>query len=229
MTLILHQIREEGSGLLIPKPNYIDLITVILSLVATACCCIFLSVYVVFIILFFIYRINSVENGICVIGVVRNIVIAPIALEIIINGYLTSLFLVPFFRLYRAWFRRNSVPLSLKSIRTLSLGFAQTTTSKRLKRLVVRSFVGSLLTLASTVTNLTVSMAYNGEPAWLCLLCCKSDIIFSVLVIHWVTVKDRSSSSSNKGASSNATMMTAPSEPPSAPKAVVAPVELADV
>ncbi|KAL0765209.1 hypothetical protein CaCOL14_012468 [Colletotrichum acutatum] len=30
-------------------------------------------------------------------------------------------------------------------------------------------------------------MALNGEVAWLCLLCCNTDIFFSALVINWIT------------------------------------------
>ncbi|WYZ43148.1 hypothetical protein EsH8_VI_000847 [Colletotrichum jinshuiense] len=45
----------------------------------------------------------------------------------------------------------------------------------------------SCCTLLSSVTNLTVLMALNGEIAWLCLLCCNTDIFFSALVINWIT------------------------------------------
>ncbi|KAK2007240.1 hypothetical protein LZ32DRAFT_58455 [Colletotrichum eremochloae] len=30
-------------------------------------------------------------------------------------------------------------------------------------------------------------MTLNGEVAWLCLLCCNTDISFSALVINWIT------------------------------------------
>jgi len=107
--------------------------------------------------------------------------------------------------------------------------------SRRLQSLIKRTFVGSCLTMASTVVcvssitwflagvwliyfrNLSVLMAVNGEPAWLCLICCKADsmqpqvppallkpahnldfslitvffiALFSTIVIHWVTSKD---------------------------------------
>ncbi|KAK8051206.1 hypothetical protein PG993_002591 [Apiospora rasikravindrae] len=45
----------------------------------------------------------------------------------------------------------------------------------RLRRLAVRAFFGSALTLVSTATNLIALMVLEGEPAWLCLLTCKTD------------------------------------------------------
>jgi hypothetical protein len=83
-----------------------------------------------------------------------------------------------------------------------------------LRTIALRSFVGSLGTLTSSVVydrsslgpttilliisnrNLTVLMVLKGEAAWICLMCCNADILFSVLVLHWVTSKDSSSASS---------------------------------
>jgi len=39
-------------------------------------------------------------------------------------------------------------------------------------------------------------MVLKGEAAWICLMCCNTDILFSVLVLHWVTSKDSTTSSS---------------------------------
>jgi hypothetical protein len=39
-------------------------------------------------------------------------------------------------------------------------------------------------------------MVLKGEAAWICLMCCNADVLFSVLVLHWVTSKDSSSTSS---------------------------------
>ncbi|KAL7944345.1 hypothetical protein V8C42DRAFT_326541 [Trichoderma barbatum] len=33
-------------------------------------------------------------------------------------------------------------------------------------------------------------MALNGEPGWVCLMCCNCDILFSAIVIQWVTSRD---------------------------------------
>jgi hypothetical protein len=60
-----------------------------------------------------------------------------------------------------------------------------------------RSFVGSCATLTSSVVNLTILMVLKGEPGWICLMCCNADILFSVLVLHWVTQVDRTPNSSS--------------------------------
>lgn len=33
-------------------------------------------------------------------------------------------------------------------------------------------------------------MVLGGEPGWVCMMCCNADILFSVLVLHWVTSHD---------------------------------------
>ncbi|KAF4630354.1 hypothetical protein G7Y89_g7792 [Cudoniella acicularis] len=45
--------------------------------------------------------------------------------------------------------------------------------------------------------NLTVLMVLKGEPGWICLMCCNVDILFSVLVLHWITSKDNASTLRN--------------------------------
>ena len=69
-----------------------------------------------------------------------------------------------------------------------------------------RSLVGSLATLTTSVTNLTVLMVLRGEPGWICLMCCNADILFCVLVLHWVTSKDKPSSYQSTHASRNDTL-----------------------
>jgi hypothetical protein len=54
-----------------------------------------------------------------------------------------------------------------------------------------RSFIGSCATLTTSVANLSVLMVLKGEPGWICLMCCNADILFCVLVLHWVTSHDR--------------------------------------
>lgn len=68
-----------------------------------------------------------------------------------------------------------------------------------------RTFIGSCATLTSSVVNLTVLMILKGEPGWICLMCCNADILFSVLVLHWVTAIDstRSASQNSHGGTNN--------------------------
>jgi len=53
-------------------------------------------------------------------------------------------------------------------------------------------------------------MVLNGEAAWLCLMWCNADILFSVLVLHWVTSKDKSYKPSTARSTSLAGLRSAP-------------------
>jgi len=66
-----------------------------------------------------------------------------------------------------------------------------------LHTIAFRSFIGSCATLTSSVVNLTILMVLKGEPGWICLMCCNADVLFSVIVLHWVTQVDRASNSSS--------------------------------
>lgn len=66
----------------------------------------------------------------------------------------------------------------------------------RLRTIAFRTFIGAICTLLSSIVcvapslrcprselmrtarNLTVLMALNGEPGWVCLMCCNSDSKF---------------------------------------------------
>ena len=98
-----------------------------------------------------------------------------IIFDAVLNFYLTLLFVIPLRKLYSYKNSPNSI------LRTVTL----------------RSFVGSLATLTSSVVNLTVLMVLKGEAAWICLMCCNADVLFSVLVLHWVTSKDKASTASS--------------------------------
>ncbi|KAF1956757.1 hypothetical protein CC80DRAFT_593462 [Byssothecium circinans] len=126
--------------------------------------------YVILVVLNFIYRISYInDNGVCIIGMDKIAMLPLITFEVIVNVYLTLLFVIPLRRLYS--YRNN--------------------TNHALRRVAYRSFVGSITTLISSVINLTVLMVLKGEPGWICLMCCNADILFSVLVLHWVTQIDR--------------------------------------
>jgi hypothetical protein len=57
--------------------------------------------------------------------------------------------------------------------------------------MALRSFYGSCATLITSVVNLSILMALKGEPGWICLMCCNADILFCVVVLHWVTSKEQ--------------------------------------
>ncbi|KOS22964.1 hypothetical protein ESCO_003615 [Escovopsis weberi] len=95
-----------------------------------------------------------------------------ISFDAVVNVYLTILFLIPFKNLYSF----KHMPRSKANV--------------RLRMVAMRTFVGSLCTTTSSVVNLAVLSALKGEPGWVCLMCCNSDILFSAIVVQWVTSRD---------------------------------------
>ncbi|KAL2061324.1 hypothetical protein VTL71DRAFT_7597 [Oculimacula yallundae] len=128
-----------------------------------------LLLYLGCIILNFVYRTAYfAEDGTCIIGMELKAMMPLIIFDAVVNLYLTLLFVLPLRSLYSY---KNSPKSSLRTM-------------------AIRSFVGSIATLTSSVVNLTVLMVLQGEEAWLCLMLCNADILFSVVVLHWVTSKD---------------------------------------
>ncbi|PHH65107.1 hypothetical protein CDD81_3238 [Ophiocordyceps australis] len=137
-----------------------------------------LGVYVVIVLLNFIYRISRLNNGRCIIGMQGLAMVPLISFDAVVNVYLTMLFLLPLRRLYS--FR--SMPRSPANIRLRTIAF--------------RTFCGAVFTLVSSIINLSVLLALNGEPGWVCLMSCNCDILFSAVVIQWVTSRDNAGTSS---------------------------------
>ncbi|KAF7858842.1 hypothetical protein EAF04_008884 [Stromatinia cepivora] len=121
----------------------------------------------------FIFRFANYKNGECRIGMKKVAMIPLIAFDILVNVYLTSLFLVPLQGLYS--YRNNP--------------------NSQTRTVALRTFVGSCCALTSSVVNLALLLVLKGEPGWICLMCCNVDILFSVLVLHWITSKDNASTS----------------------------------
>ncbi|KAF1934804.1 hypothetical protein EJ02DRAFT_429009 [Clathrospora elynae] len=137
------------------------------------CLCMLLP-FTVFAVMNLIFRITYINpKGVCIIGMQEIAMLPLIAFEIIVNIYLTLLFVVPLRNLYS--YQQNLNPA--------------------LNRVAFRSMVGTLCTLSTSVTNLVVIMVLKGEPAWICFTCCNADILFCVTILHWVTSKDKVSES----------------------------------
>lgn len=125
------------------------------------------------------------KNGVCIIGMKNLAMIPLITFDTIVNAYLTILFLIPLRKLYSF----KNMPCSAVNL--------------RLRTIAVRTFCGAVFTLMSSVVNLSTLMALDGEPGWVCLMSCNCDILFSAIVIQWVTSRDNagtSSSTSSRGA-----------------------------
>ncbi|TDZ66011.1 hypothetical protein CTRI78_v003326 [Colletotrichum trifolii] len=144
-----------------------------------------LGVYAVIAILNFIFRITRIDDGQCYIGMQKVSMIPLISFDAVVNIYLTILFLIPLKSLY-----------SFKH-------FPKTPANVRLRTVALRTFIGALCTLTSSIVNLTVLMVLNGEPGWVCLMCCNSDILFSAVVVQWVTSKDNAATQGSSGNSRN--------------------------
>ncbi|KAH7095076.1 hypothetical protein FB567DRAFT_20009 [Paraphoma chrysanthemicola] len=133
-------------------------------------CLFMLLPYTIFVILNFIFRITYINaQGVCIIGMQKIAMLPLITFEVVVNVYLTLLFVIPIRKLH-----------SYKS-----------NTNPALNRMAFRSFVGSCATLTTSVVNLTVLMVLKGEPGWICLMVCNADILFCVLVLHWVSSKEQ--------------------------------------
>ncbi|KAK4090403.1 hypothetical protein Purlil1_5075 [Purpureocillium lilacinum] len=143
-----------------------------------------LSIYLVVIILNFIYRIAKMRDGTCIIGMKSLAMIPLISFDTVVNVYLTLMFLVPMRRMY-----------SFKNM-------PRTPANLRLRTIAFRTFIGAASTLVSSIVNLTVLMALNGEPGWFVVSCsCPGSVLFSAIVIQWVTSRDNAATSSTNHSS----------------------------
>ncbi|KAH8649806.1 hypothetical protein BX600DRAFT_418738 [Xylariales sp. PMI_506] len=145
-----------------------------------------LSIYGIVSILNFIFRITRIDNGVCIIGMQKLAMVPLITFDVIVNVYLTTLFLIPLRQLY-----------SFKDT-------ARTAANERLRTMAMRTFVGAVCTTISSVVNLTVLMALDGEPGWVCLMCCNCDVLFSAVVLQWVTSRDNAGTGGSSGNKSSA-------------------------
>ncbi|KAH8883528.1 hypothetical protein GQ53DRAFT_771736 [Thozetella sp. PMI_491] len=126
----------------------------------------------------FVKRISYIrEDGMCIIGMERVVLLPLVIFDVVVNVYLTATFLIPIRNLHSY----NNNP--------------------RLKRMAIRTFIGSVATLTSVVANIVLMMVLNGEPGWMCFTFCNIELLFTTLVLHWVTVADstgETEKSSNK-------------------------------
>ncbi|KAF2423288.1 hypothetical protein EJ08DRAFT_596287 [Tothia fuscella] len=122
--------------------------------------------YTVVIVLNLLYRFAHIdEKGMCIIGIKLIGVVPLVVFDVV---YLTMLFLVPLCNLYS--FKNNC--------------------NNALRKTALRATLGSCVTLASSVANLLAILILKGEPGWICLISCNSDVLFNVLVLHWMTAGD---------------------------------------
>lgn len=167
--------------------------------------CGMLSIFAVIGILGFVYRTYLIDDhGRCKIGVETKILIPLLIYDAVANIYLTILFLRPLMSTYSVqwkFWKSGSKVWNMGSPGAHA-------PNPQLRKLAQRTLVGGVGTTIITLVNLFVLNILKGEVAWLCLLCCICDIFFSVLLIHWVTIPDHSSSPNTRPSlgSSNSTL-----------------------
>ncbi|KAK2615769.1 hypothetical protein N8I77_002497 [Diaporthe amygdali] len=165
-------IRGCGRGRLKSKLYLFNLAAVLVCYVA------WLPVYVVF-------HISHDNSGICIIGIRQQFLAAAFACDIVINLWLTGWFLYPLIKLKPAGTNR------IKAIACPRRAGQDTDHSvKRLYNLARRTFLGSIIALTSTSLNLGLSIAYDGQAAWLCLMLCRIDAFICAAVVNWITQKE---------------------------------------
>ena len=187
-------------------------------------------------------RITRLDNGQCIIGMKSSAMIPLISFDAVVNVYLTILFLIPLKSeptvsrspsslppqdLFQPLPVRRAGGEAAAADETTDLysfkNMPRTPANIRLRIAAFRTSVGAACTLISSVANLSVLMALNGEPGWVCLMCCNCDsksphyppfgplspgadpcrdalltcaVLFSAIVIQWVTSKDSTGTSS---------------------------------
>ncbi|KJX97606.1 hypothetical protein TI39_contig477g00004 [Zymoseptoria brevis] len=133
--------------------------------------CVFIFVpYLVVTILCFVYRVAFwTETGVCIIGLQMFALLPLLCVEVLSYLYLALRFLYPLVMVHRDG--QGLLP--------------------PLKRVMVRTTIGTFVAMISTFTVKLSLTFFDGEPAWLCCMSCKVDALISAIVLHWVTAPDK--------------------------------------
>ncbi|KAK8133956.1 hypothetical protein PG984_005968 [Apiospora sp. TS-2023a] len=137
--------------------------------------------YVVVLTLNFMHRISRLENGRCIIGARRSVLMPLVACDVLVNIYLTTLFLIP-----------------LRNLNS-SRGMLRTSANARLRSIALRTFIGACCTATSSIITTSPPLM----PPFLVLSFITSlhwtmytnvthtfQVLFSAMVIQWVTRRD---------------------------------------
>lgn len=144
--------------------------------------------YMAAVCLSFLWRIGYINNqGTCIIGMERRAMLPVLVLEVILNVLLNLQFLIPIRSKPRHLHDRITGKTDIGLYTELS---SYQHGDPKMKRLALRTFIGSCATLSLSLANLIGVLAVAGEPGWVCLMACNADILLSVLVLHWVTAFD---------------------------------------
>lgn len=118
--------------------------------------------YVVVMVLNFVYHISRInQDGKCVIGMERQVLIPLVVFDIGANVWLTLLFLMPLRKLYSYTNDRSS------TARTVAL----------------RTFIGAAIMLLSVIANLGTLAILDGEEGWVCIMSCNVESMSSMALL----------------------------------------------
>jgi len=141
---------------------------------------------VVLAIIFILLRMHYIQDGVCIIGVQRVMMIIGVTFDALINTYLTGFFL---YYLSKAF---NIQPFrGARGIESLSSNGRAKPLEAEIKMLTKRTTIGLCITLIATISNLVTMTIMNGEVIWLCFLTCKADILLCVFVLHYMSTSGR--------------------------------------
>jgi len=164
-----------------------------------------------------IFRIAEVtEDGICEVGLPIPVITALLIYDILVNSALTTVFVCLLRPLLKVGLRvgqaANERPKSVRLlgslgpvshwiapglVKTLDAGIDANGTPKntvagqqwKVYRLVWKSLIGSVLIFIPTVVNLCLFYRMHAhELGWFCFMLCTLDVVWSVCVLHWLTV-----------------------------------------
>ncbi|KAK8086991.1 hypothetical protein PG994_001965 [Apiospora phragmitis] len=134
--------------------------------------------YVIVLTLNFVHRIFRLENGRCIIGARRAVLVPLVSCDVLVNIYLTTLFLIP-----------------LRDLNA-STGMLRTSANVRLRSIAIRTFIGSCCTATSSIITaplLFCPRSLSPHPqteVQILIMPTTRQVLFSALVIQWVTRRD---------------------------------------
>ncbi|KAF2216961.1 hypothetical protein CERZMDRAFT_80958 [Cercospora zeae-maydis SCOH1-5] len=112
------------------------------------------------------YSIAYVNDAkVCIIGIKMYALIPLLLVEVLSYLYLTLRFLFPLLMVH---FGGQGLLLPLR-------------------RVVMRTTIGTGITMLSTLSVKISLTMFNGEPAWLCCMTCKIDALIACAILHWIT------------------------------------------
>lgn len=102
-------------------------------------------------------------KDICIIGIKFASIMSVVAFEVVAQLYFTLRFLYPLFTVHRG----------IKGL------------VQPLRQLILRTCIGSGVTLVVNIAaSVSIALWLGEEPAWLCVLTCKSSGMFLVLILN---------------------------------------------